>query len=204
MSPAKRIFDLALALVLVALLWPVFVLAVLIILLTDGRPIFYVSERMMTSTRPFTLWKFRTMQTGTEDGGVSGGNKKARVTAIGRWLRRYRLDELPQLWNILCGEMSFVGPRPPLRRYVEKFPDLYAKVLQARPGLTGLATLVYHRREEALLADCSTAEQTEDIYSRICVPAKARLDIMYLKKRSVCYDIALLWQTARRVVGKSR
>ena len=99
--------------------------------------------------------------------------------ATGRFLRRSRLDEVPQLWNVLKGDMSFVGPRPPLRLYVERFPELYAKVLQSRPGVTGLATLVFHRHEEKLLAACRSAAETDAVYARRCVPRKARIDLIY-------------------------
>ena len=97
---------------------------------------------------PFHLWKLRTMTVVREDSGVSGGDKAARITPVGRFLRRARLDEIPQLWNVIRGDMSFVGPRPPLRLYVERFPALYAEVLKSRPGITGLATLHFHAHEE--------------------------------------------------------
>jgi lipopolysaccharide/colanic/teichoic acid biosynthesis glycosyltransferase len=91
---------------------------------------------MRGPSKPFTLIKFRTMQDAIQNTGVTGGDKTARVTRTGHWLRRWRLDEVPQLINILRGDMSFVGPRPPLRRYVEQFPDLYAHVLKSRPWPT--------------------------------------------------------------------
>ncbi|WP_375688097.1 sugar transferase [Pseudooceanicola sp. LIPI14-2-Ac024] len=195
MSPGKRILDLTLCLVLGLLLWPVVLVISVLILLRDGRPVFFLSERMKTADRAFLLVKFRTMTTDPQDGGVSGGDKAARITATGRVLRRYRLDEIPQLWNILKGDISFVGPRPPLRRYVEMFPELYGEVLRSRPGLTGLATMMFHRREAQLLAGCRTAEETEATYIRRCVPVKARLDLIYGRNKSVCYDLALMSAT---------
>ncbi|MDU8929430.1 sugar transferase [Alisedimentitalea sp. MJ-SS2] len=198
MTPQKRLFDLVLALVLILLLSPVIVIIALLILIRDGRPVFYVSERMKAVGQPFMLWKFRTMRTVARDSGVSGGDKTDRITANGRFLRRTRLDELPQLLNILRGDISFVGPRPPLRRYVEDFPDLYGPVLQSRPGVTGLATLIYHRTEERLLAACSTAEETEAVYRNRCVPAKARLDMIYARNQSVCFDAVLMLATVFR------
>ncbi len=202
MTPAKRLADIVLALVGGVLLLPVILAVAAVILVRDGRPVLYGSERMRAPGRPFTLWKFRTMRPGTEDGGVSGGDKAMRITPTGRFLRRTRLDELPQLWNILRGDMSFVGPRPPLRRYVEMFPDLYARVLGSRPGVTGLATLIYHRHEERILARCTTAEETDRVYARRCVPAKARLDLIYQRKRTVCMDLVLLARTFGRVLGR--
>lgn len=199
MTPGKRLFDITLALLLcVVLLIPILVIAGLI-LLRDGRPVLYLSERMKTPDTGFQLWKFRTMRVVETDSGVSGGDKTSRITPIGARLRRYRLDELPQLWNILRGDISFVGPRPPLRRYVEMCPELYARVLRARPGVTGLATIVFHKTEERLLAPCQTPDETEAVYLRRCVPVKGRLDLIYAANASVCYDAKLIAETVRRV-----
>lgn len=184
----RRLMDLVWVLFLLVLLWPVMLLIGLLILIQDGRPVFYVSERMKTPEQGFQLLKFRTMTNVDTDSGVSGGDKAHRITQIGAFLRKYRLDELPQLLNILRGDISFVGPRPPLRRYVERFPDLYTEVLKDRPGVTGLATLIYHRTEERLLSQCETAEETEAVYERRCVPRKARLDVLYAKQRTLCSD----------------
>jgi lipopolysaccharide/colanic/teichoic acid biosynthesis glycosyltransferase len=140
----------------------------------------------------------------TQDTGVSGGDKTSRITRIGRILRKTRLDEVPQLWNVLKGDMSFVGPRPPLRLYVERFPALYAQVLQSRPGITGLATLSFHRHEERLLAECRSAAETDAAYARRCVPRKARLDLIYQNRRTICFDLLLMLKTLARAVGASR
>lgn len=198
MTPAKRVFDIVVALGLGLLLAPLIAAVALVVVVRDGRPVFYLSERMRTPDTPFLLWKFRTMTVAESDSGVSGGDKSARITPTGRILRRYRLDELPQLWNVLRGDMSFVGPRPPLRRYVEAFPAVYAEVLRARPGITGLATVVYHAEEERLLAPCRTAAETDAVYSRRCVPRKARLDRIYAARRSVCTDVWLMFATILR------
>ncbi|KAA2315527.1 sugar transferase [Pseudooceanicola sediminis] len=204
MTPAKRLMDLALALLALALLWPVLLGIALWIRLRDGGPVLHVSERMKTPQTAFALVKFRTMAPDPHDSGVSGGDKACRVTATGRWLRRTRIDELPQLWNILRGDMSLVGPRPPLRQYVDQFPLLYAQVLTCRPGVTGLATLEFHGREDALLRACTSAEQTERIYVRRCIPAKARLDLIYLRRRSIGLDLLLILRTLNRRVPLRR
>lgn len=198
MTPMKRIFDLGAVVFLTLVLLPVIIAVIIAILVTDGRPVLYISERMRTPDRAFNLWKFRTMRVVDTDSGVSGGDKADRITRTGHILRRARLDELPQLWNVLRGDLSFVGPRPPLRRYVELCPDLYADVLQSRPGITGLATLVYHRTEERLLHDCQTAAQTEDTYVRRCVPRKAALDLIYARRRNICADFRLMVATVFR------
>jgi lipopolysaccharide/colanic/teichoic acid biosynthesis glycosyltransferase len=199
MTVGKRSFDLLLASVgiLILILPALFLAGTLLII--QGRPIFYVSERMKSTDKGFNLWKFRTMRPDVNDSGVSGGHKTARVTRIGRILRRTRIDEVPQLWNILRGDMSFVGPRPPLRRYVVQYPHLYARVLHSRPGLTGLATLAFHAREDRLLSACTTADETERTYVTRCIPAKARLDLIYQRRQSLLMDLFLLARTIRRI-----
>lgn len=191
----KRIFDLFFVSLLVVILSPVLVGLLVWLLIKEGRPVFYVAERMKGVDQPFNLWKLRTMTVVDEDAGVSGGDKDRRITKTGARLRRTRLDEFPQLWNIIRGDLSFVGPRPPLREYVERYPGIYREVLKSRPGVTGLATVVYHKHEGALLARCSTASETDDIYTRICVPAKARLDLIYQRHQSVWFDFDLVFQT---------
>lgn len=207
MTWGKRLFDLGLALLLSAVLAVPFALLLLVLLIRDGRPVFYVAERMKAPGVPFRLWKLRTMTVARQDSGVSGGDKSARITPTGRFLRATRLDEVPQLWNVIRGDMSFVGPRPPLRLYVERFPRLYAEVLQSRPGITGLASLHFHRHEEYLLSRCGTAEETDAVYARRCVPRKAALDLIYQRNQSVCFDLVLLWRTGsgvllRKMLGK--
>ncbi|KAA8609982.1 sugar transferase [Salipiger aestuarii] len=198
MTPAKRVFDIVVSLVLIVLLLPVVVALALAILLLDGRPVLYLSERMRSMDEGFTLWKFRTMRADADDRGVSGGDKSSRITRTGRFMRRYRLDEIPQLWNILTGDISFVGPRPPLRRYTETHPEIYARVLRSRPGVTGLATLVFHRTEERLLAPCASKDETEEIYCRRCIPRKAALDLVYQRRRTLCYDARIMLATVLR------
>lgn len=195
MTWRKRIFDLFFASLLVVILGPVLIWLLIWLLIKEGRPLFYVAERMKAPDVPFKLWKLRTMKTAAADRGVSGGDKTDRITETGAWLRAKRLDEFPQLWNILRGDLSFVGPRPPLREYVERFPDLYADVLKSRPGVTGLATIRFHKHEDRLLARCRTPEETDRIYTRICVPRKARLDLIYQRNQSTCYDFDLVFQT---------
>lgn len=202
MTPAKRLFDICLALLGMAVFAMPFLLICLWILIRSGRPVFYRAERMKTPTKAFRLWKFRTMSLAVSDSGVSGGDKEDRITPEGRILRRYRLDEIPQLWNILKGDMSFVGPRPPLRQYVERFPETYAEVLKARPGLTGLATLHFHRHEDLLLAPCKDPAETDFVYVTRCIPRKATLDRIYLRHRSLCFDLCVLWETFARVIRR--
>lgn len=204
MTPAKRFLDVALALVLCLLFAIPFGILLAYLLIKEGRPVFYVSERMHGPDQPFMLWKLRTMRPAPDDSGVSGGDKANRVTPLGHRLRKYRLDEIPQLWNVLRGDMSFVGPRPPLRSYVKRFPQIYAEVLRSRPGITGMATIYFHRREEQLLQRCRTPEETHHVYVTRCVPRKARLDLIYQRQRNLCLDLAIMLKTVQRVGGFDR
>ncbi|MBU2960682.1 sugar transferase [Citreicella sp. C3M06] len=201
MTLSKRIFDIIIALLLIVVLSPLIVALALAILLLDGRPVLYLSERMRSMDEGFTLWKFRTMRPDADDRGVSGGDKTSRITRTGGFMRRYRLDEIPQLWNILVGDISFVGPRPPLRRYTESHPEIYSSVLRSRPGVTGLATLVFHRTEERLLAPCRSKDETEEVYCRRCIPRKAELDMIYQQRRTLCYDLRLMLATVLRRIS---
>lgn len=195
MTPGKRAFDLALTLAGLALLWPVLLGVAALVLLCDGRPVFHAAPRMRAPGQPFRLWKFRTMRPDPGDRGVTGGDKAGRITPLGRHLRRWRLDELPQLWNLLRGDISLVGPRPPLPAHVAADPRLFAAVLQCRPGLTGLATVIFRRREERLLARCRSGAETEWIYLSRCLPAKARLDLFYGRHRSLRLDLWVIGRT---------
>ncbi len=205
-DPAKRAMDLVISITLLALLWPLILGIALILLLVEGRPVFYVAERMQTPEKGFGLIKFRTMRPALDgqDGGVTGGDKSQRMSKLHRLLRRSRADELPQLWNVIRGEMSLVGPRPPLRRYVEDYPELYRQVLQDRPGITGLASLRIHGYEERLLANCATPEETDATYRRRSIPRKARLDLIYQRNRTLCLDLMLLGETALRPFRRPR
>ncbi|WP_252946383.1 sugar transferase [Oceanicola sp. 502str15] len=198
----KRIFDLTLATLLLIPGLPLMGVLWCVVALRDGRPALYTSERMKAPGLPFDLYKFRTMATGAarRETGVSGGDKAGRITPLGHRLRRLRLDELPQLFNVLRGDMSFVGPRPPMRQYVEQFPAVYAEVLKSRPGITGLATILHHSHEEMLLKACRTAAETEEVYTRRCVPRKARLDRLYTRRQSLGLDLYILYLTAGKLM----
>lgn len=200
MTLGKRLFDVTLALLLLVPLSAIMLAVAALLAIVEGRPILYVSERMRAPGQPFDLIKFRTMTHVAEDGGATGAHKAWRITPLGRFLRRSRIDELPQLFNILRGDMSFVGPRPPLREYVERFPRRYAEVLRTRPGVTGLATLIYHAHEDRILARCHTAEATEAAYYRRCLPTKLRLDRIYQRRRTLALDLWIIANTVMTVI----
>lgn len=204
MTLTKRLFDIGFTIFLAPPALAVFGVIFVLLWVREGWPVFYGSERMHAPGKGFTLWKFRTMRNVATDSGVSGGDKSDRITPFGRKLRRLRMDELPQFLNILRGDISFVGPRPPLRQYVERFPELYARVLRSRPGVTGLASLVFARHEEMLLRNCATPEETDAVYARRCVPRKARIDLLYQKHASLGLDLLLIVLTVARAAGKLR
>lgn len=204
MTWGKRLLDLIVSVPAGMIAAPILLVLCILLLIREGRPIFYVSERMKTPTQGFGLVKLRTMRSSAPgaEGGVTGGDKSTRMSNFHRLLRRTRADELPQLWNVVKGDMSLVGPRPPLRLYVEDYPELYGEVLKCRPGVTGIASLRFHRREEQLLAACSSAAETDTVYRRRCVPRKARMDILYKNSQNLCGDISLIIQTIARLFGK--
>ncbi len=190
--------EFILASLMAVVLVPVIALLSVVVLLFDGRPVFFVQSRMKSPDETFKLVKFRTLTVAEGEETVLGGDKLSRITPLGRILRKSRMDELPQLWNILRGDIGFVGPRPPLRRYMERFPEVYNEVLKTRPGVTGLATLRYHAKEERLMAQSRSAEEAEALYERLCIPAKARLDLLYAKHKSPCLDLRMMLATIWR------
>ena len=204
MTWSKRAFDIGFTVFLAPAALAVFGVIFILQWWKQGRPFFYRSERMYKPGEPFALWKFRTMRNVVADTGVSGGDKSTRITPFGRKLRRLRMDELPQFLNILRGDISFVGPRPPLRQYVEQFPDLYARVLRSRPGVTGLASLVFARHEEEILRDCATPDETDRVYARRCVARKARIDLLYQEHANLVLDLWIIALTVARSAGRAR
>jgi len=174
------------------LLSPVLVLIALAIAVDDGFPVLFRQERVGRNGKLFQILKFRTMRA-VQSGPKVTSSGDSRVTRAGRWLRKLKLDELPQLWNVLRGDMSLIGPRPEVPEYVELDDPLWQTVLSVRPGITDLATLAFRHEEEVL----SAAADTEDCYRGIVLPQKLRLNVYYLQSRSPLRDLKLLWLTAR-------
>jgi lipopolysaccharide/colanic/teichoic acid biosynthesis glycosyltransferase len=186
-------------LVLLALLY-------LVVVPLQGRPFLYRSERMKDASRSFGLYKIRTMmvRNGVEESAL-GGDQSARVTGVGRVLRRTRLDELPQIFNVLRGDIVFIGPRPPLPRHLAAYPVRYRRLLDiSRPGITGLSTVLVHRREERILSRCQSAAETESAYLSLCLPLKMRLDTLYAEHRGIGLDLLILWWTLARLFPTHR
>ncbi len=188
----SRWLDAALAVAAIMLLAPLFAVAAALILLEDGRPILFRQQRIGKNGRPFVMFKFRSMRAG-EAGPLITARHDSRVTRAGAWLRALKIDELPQLINVLRGDMSLIGPRPEVPKYVRFDDDLWQKVLEVPPGITDLATLAF-RDEEAILAP---APDPEVYYCSVVLPEKLRLNVRYQESRSLARDLKLLWLTAR-------
>jgi len=191
-SLVKRFLDLLLIFFFIWLIVPLVLLGVLLVLAFDGKPVFFIQHRIGLGGKSFKLFKFRTMSAELESahGGFDAGST-VRVTRIGALLRRTKLDELPQLWNVLCGDMSLVGPRPEVRKWVDAYPERWARVHLVRPGITDPASIVY-RNEEQLLAQSSDPEKT---YREEVLPHKLSLYEKYVKEQSLLGDIHILFQT---------
>ena len=202
MTWRKRIFDLFFASLLVVILGPILLGLLVWLLVKEGRPLFHVAERMKTPEESFKLWKLRTMTVAEEDQGVSGGNKAARITPTGAWLRARRLDEFPQLLNILRGDLSFVGPRPPLREYVERFPEVYGKVLKSGPALPVWPQSGFTNMKNGCCHAARPRRNRSCLLSRLC-PAQGAADLIYQRHQSVCYDFDLVFQTISNLFRRS-
>lgn len=192
----KRSFDLALSGFGIVLASPLLLLTAVLIKLTSSGPVIYRHRRVGLNGLTFDVLKFRTMVRDADQAGLSiTSATDARITPVGRWLRRGKIDELPQLWNVLKGEMSFVGPRPEVPRYVESYSQLQHRVLSVRPGITDLASIAY-RHEEVLLAGCDDLDRH---YREVVLPDKLNSNLAYLDRISLLYDLSLLLRTARAV-----
>jgi lipopolysaccharide/colanic/teichoic acid biosynthesis glycosyltransferase len=169
---------------------PVMAALALAVKLDSPGPVLFRQQRAGRGNRPFTILKFRSMRIGAT-GPLVTAAQDARVTRVGRFLRRYKLDELPQLWNVLVGDMSLVGPRPEVERYVRLFPEAYERILTVRPGLTDFAALEY-RDEQATL---QASPDPESAYTAVVLPAKIELYHLYLDEMSLGTDVVLVLRT---------
>ena len=186
----KWIFDRALSLLAIMVLLPVLLLVAAVILLANGAPALYIQERIGQNGKTFKLIKFRTMH-GEEESPIAASELN-RITRVGRWLRRTKIDELPELLNIFVGDMSFVGPRPDVAGYADKLEGDNRRLLAMKPGLTGVASLKY-RDEEDLLAAQPNPQEYND---KVIWPDKVRLNLLYMEQQSLWLDVKVLICTA--------
>jgi lipopolysaccharide/colanic/teichoic acid biosynthesis glycosyltransferase len=188
----KRAFDLLAAGLGLLLLSPVFLALAVAVRLDSPGPVFFRQERVGRGGRPFRIFKFRSMRVDAEKlGGQLTVSRDPRVTRVGALLRKAKLDELPQLINVVTGDMSLVGPRPEVPRYVAKYDDRQRRVLEVRPGITDPASIEY--RNENDLLDAAT--DPESTYLREIMPAKLELNLTYLERRSLVSDVIIILRT---------
>ena len=194
----KRGFDVVSSLIGIILLFPVLLILWICIQLESSGGGFYRQIRVGKNGVDFRLWKFRTMQTGADKKGLlTIGGRDSRVTRIGFYLRKYKLDELPQLINVIVGDMSIVGPRPEVRKYVELYSQDQRKVLSVKPGITDYASIEYSNENELL----AQSENPEKTYIEEVLPAKLELNQKYLNEQGFLTDLKIIFQTIGKIVS---
>jgi len=193
----KRIFDFLTSLLGLIFLFPLFVVIGILIKLEDGGSVFYRQERVGQNWKIFKIYKFRTMVEGADKMGSQVTRADdPRITRIGKFLRRYKLDELPQLINVVKGEMSLVGPRPEVLKYAKAYKDDYDEILQVKPGITDFASLEFKDESEILKG----ARNVDEVYLKEILPRKVKLYKKYLKEMSFITDLKLIFRTIRGIL----
>ena len=195
----KRLFDITFSFLALLILLPLFLLIGLLIVLDSKGGVFYKQMRVGKNNKDFGLYKFRTMRKDAHKSGLlTVGGRDARITDVGYYLRKYKLDELPQFINIFKGQMSFVGPRPEVRKYVDLYNEEQLKVLSVKPGLTDYASIEY-MDENDLLAKSADPEQT---YIKEIMPAKLDLNLRYINDQSFLTDMKIILRTLLKIVSR--
>jgi lipopolysaccharide/colanic/teichoic acid biosynthesis glycosyltransferase len=193
----KRLFDIFTSLAFIVIFLPVFIFISIWIFLDSRGGIFYLQSRVGKNSRDFRIYKFRSMRPESDTLGLlTIGNHDPRVTRAGHFLRKTKLDELPQLLNILKGDMSFVGPRPEVRKYVELYSAEQMKVLNVRPGLTDYASLEYIDEDRIL----GQSEDPDRVYITEIMPAKLELNLKYIREHSFVTDLTIIMKTIRKIL----
>src|SRR5690554_6510079 len=193
----KRLFDILSSAIALILLSPILIVIAVGIIIDSKGGVFYKQKRIGKNGKAFMLYKFRSMRTGSDRKGlITVGSNDDRTTKVGRFIRKYKLDELPQLVNILKNEMSVVGPRPEVEKYVQLYTAEQRKVLKVKPGLTDLASLAYINENEIL----GRAKDPEKTYVEQIMPAKLRLNLEYIEKQSFWFDLQIIAKTLMRIV----
>ncbi len=195
---AKRSFDIFFSLLGLILLLPLFILLSLIILIDSKGGVFYKQMRVGKNGFDFKLYKFRSMRIGSDTKGLlTVGGRDSRITESGYFIRKYKLDELPQLINVLIGDMSLVGPRPEVRKYVDLYNSEQLKVLSVKPGITDYASIQYSNENE-ILAKSSNPEKT---YIEEIMPDKLNLNLHYINDISVIRDLKIILKTIKKILS---
>lgn len=193
----KRLFDILLSLLVLTVGLPFGLLVALLIVVDSKGPVFYRQSRVGRNNVDFQLYKFRTMCVEADKGSqITIGEDDVRITRAGAFLRKFKIDEFPQFLNILKGEMSIVGPRPEVRKYVDLYTPEQMRVLSVRPGLTDYASIRYVN-ENAILAASSNPEKT---YIEKIMPDKLNLNLKYIDEQSLCTDCKIIFQTLKAIL----
>ncbi len=188
----KRLFDIIFSLIGLIILSPILILIAIFIKIDSKGPIFFRQLRVGRYNKDFKIFKFRTMQIDSDKLGLlTVGDKDPRVTKVGYFLRKYKLDEFPQLINVLIGNMSFVGPRPEVRKYVNFYSEEDLQILNAKPGITDYATIKYRNEAELI----KQANDTEKAYIEDIMPKKIKLNKVYLDNNNILTDIKIIFKT---------
>lgn len=194
----KRLFDITLSAIVLVVFLPFYAIIAMLIKMGSAGPVHHKAKRAGQGGRIFTLLKFRTMKVGAESAGpgiTSAGDE--RITRVGRILRKTKLDEIPQLWNVLKGEMSLIGPRPEDPRYVALYSSEEKKILDVKPGLSSPASIQFRNEEEILQR---SGRSVEEFYIHTVMPAKLKLDLKYFEKQSFTRDLEICFKTALAVL----
>lgn len=195
----KRVFDIVASFCGLVLLSPIFIILAIWIKLDSKGPIFYKQTRVGLNNKDFKIFKFRSMRVGSDKKGlITVGGHDPRVTKSGYYIRKYKFDEFPQLINVLVGDMSIVGPRPEVRKYVDLYNKEQLKVLHVRPGITDIASIKY-RNENELLANSDNPDET---YINEIMPDKLNYNLEYISKSSFIYDLKLIYLTFKEIITK--
>lgn len=193
----KRFWDILFAIIFLIILLPFYCIAAFLVIFSSKGPILFKQERVGRNGRTFRILKFRTMRINTESTGqLTVGARDPRVTRVGYFLRKFKIDEWPQLWNILSGQMSFVGPRPEVPRYVALYDQNQKRVLDVRPGLTDLASVMYFAENQML----AQAEDPEKEYINKIMPAKLELNLKHMDSKSFGKDLKIVGMTISRLI----
>lgn len=188
----KRFFDITFSFFGLLFILPILLIVSLLIKFTSRGNVFYRQVRVGKNNKDFRIFKFRTMHINADKLGLlTVGGRDPRVTKVGYYLRKSKLDELPQLINVLIGDMSFVGPRPEVRKYVDLYTEEQKKVLTVRPGITDLASVEYRNENEIL----SKQENPNQYYIDVIMPHKLNINLKYIKERSLLKDINVIFKT---------
>jgi len=194
----KRLFDIIASLIGIIILSPILLLISLLIIFESGFPILYRQKRVGKDNKDFFLLKFRSMNNGADKKGLlTIGEKDSRITRVGYYLRKYKLDELPQLLNVLTGNMSIVGPRPEVRKYVDLYSDDQKKVLSVKPGITDYASMEYTNENEIL----AKSTEPEQLYIQEVMPKKLFLNQKYIQEMGLITDIKIIFKTISKIIS---